>query len=815
MKKDFIVVDTEGNPELTEIAIFDSEGNLIYEAFVKEHRRKINIAVNLRPLEEIIKKFAELAESKDIVCHQATHDFKVLRNGMRKVGISYESLSFICTYELAKNLITTCPSFSLQSLSRHLNLKVNGKLFNGAQAHTARYDAEFTYQLYQKILQLKQIRTMNGQLNQIPNPFSSSRVDNPFQDHLDIKQIYHFDFERLKSVLHDIKNDSNQQSKGAVVIGEAGSGKTHLMMRIAKELLTTNRLLFIRQPNNHESVLYHIYARILESFAEKVGDKNHIINNYSHTQLELLLARSFVKILSSLDKVTKTQKGQEIIRQLQNDVLSLYRRLDQDGTQKNLDKWQFIERNIAEWWSNRYTAAGYSANILKGIIKFCSYTDPHKKELVRRWLAANELEPEEAQSIGLENWRDEMSREEFALEAIAVFGKLSTLDEPLIIVFDQLEGLGLSQNLKILASFGEAIKEILTHVPHSLIILNLFPDRWQQFQDFFDSSVVERISQHKIVLKIPSRENIQKILDYKIAKEGLTLAHLFTGLELDDILSQKSIRGVLSRAFDYFEFKSRNIPLPSGQNIPEQKLIADTISPNMEDRISQLENIIKQISALISPYIMPNAYTETTQPDPNTQTPSPPIKIQIDDKIKTYILEQRKFLEQKYTRPTIINDDGEIGKLNKIVEAFSIFQNITTDQLRYGKTKLPDNLLIQIATQKYGIGFLNSSGNTFTSKIKNFNQLVITEPNIKFRLIRDAREPQINPKTVGEMEIEKLNNTQNGTFAIMDKEDRINFELIHNLITDIQEKDLDIELNVGLKALKAKLKDYWLISLLT
>jgi len=40
----------------------------------------------------------------------------------------------------------------------------------------------------------------------------------------------------LKSILVEIKHDPNHQSKGAVVIGEAGSGKTHLMMRLDKRV---------------------------------------------------------------------------------------------------------------------------------------------------------------------------------------------------------------------------------------------------------------------------------------------------------------------------------------------------------------------------------------------------------------------------------------------------------------------------------------------------------------------------------------------------------------------------------------------------
>ena len=812
MKTDFVVVDTEGNPELREIAIVDSQGKLVYEAFVEENIQDANIRLNIKPLEEVIKKFVEITQGKVVVFHHANHDLKVLKHSFRQLGIPFQRLRVACTYESAQKLLITAPGFSLESLSRHLNLKVNGKLFNSAQAHTARYDTEFTYQLYMKLVEIRQKQSLEKQLSKTPNPFSSSRVDNPFQAHVDFKEIYYGEFETLKSILEEIKNDINYQSKGAVVIGEAGSGKTHLMMRIAQELLTTNRLLFIRQPNNADSVLYHTYARFLESFAEKVSDKTQLSAENTNTQLELLLANSFVKILSSLERVINTQKGKEIVEQLQNNTLSLYSRLGKDGTQINLERWQFIEKNIIEWWSNKYTSAGYSTNILKGIIKFCRYRDVQKKELVRRWLAASELEPEEAQSIGLENWREEMSREEFALEAIAVFGKLSTLDEPLIIVFDQLEGLGLAHNKAILASFGEAVKEILTQVPNSLVILNLFPERWEQFKAFFDSSVVERISQHQILLNRPSPQQLKGILTAKIEGLEISLDELFTPLEINDILAQKSLRSILNRASDYFQYKTRNIPLPL-----VTKSIIDVSQPSLEIRVSQLENVIQQIKDLISPYLV----SDSSSPEQSLAIAPPiepqavvPINISVEERIITYFEEQKQLLSQSYNKPTIINDDGEVGKLNTIVEAFAMFENIKTDQLRYGKSKLPDNLLIETATKKYGIAFLNGSGGIFTARIKNFNQLVVTTPTVQFRLIRDNREPEIKPTSVGRAEIEKLNNSKNGMFSIMDREDRVNFELMHKLVTDIQEKDLEVDLDIALKALSSYLNNYWLISLL-
>jgi hypothetical protein len=283
---------------------------------------------------------------------------------------------------MAKQHLPPFESYSLAHLSQCLQLQVNGKRFNAEQAHTAHYDAAFTHQLYLTILEHQQRRALPTPPPHTPNPYSSSRVDNPFQDHLDLQAVYQAEFALLKAALGDVKADPNQQSKGAVILGAAGSGKTHLIMRLAKELLRTNRLLFIRQPNNATAVLHHTYSRILESLAEPVVGSDR-------TQLELLLANSFVNILSSLEQVTGTQTGQQVLAAFQADSLQLYGRAGAEETQRHRARWQYIERHITEWWSRHYTAAGDAVTILKGIIKFCSYSDPHKKDLVRRWLAAS------------------------------------------------------------------------------------------------------------------------------------------------------------------------------------------------------------------------------------------------------------------------------------------------------------------------------------------------------------------------------------------------------------------------------------------
>ncbi len=86
--QDFIVIDTEGTDELTEIAIVDHQGQVIYEAFVKEDFENQIIKPKIKTLKEIIQDFIEIAQSKLVVCHYAEHDIQVLKNSFQEAEIA-------------------------------------------------------------------------------------------------------------------------------------------------------------------------------------------------------------------------------------------------------------------------------------------------------------------------------------------------------------------------------------------------------------------------------------------------------------------------------------------------------------------------------------------------------------------------------------------------------------------------------------------------------------------------------------------------------------------------------------------------------
>ncbi len=803
---DFIIIDTEGQPTLREIAVVNHQGELIYEAWADHHSQNPPICPQTKPLETILQEFVELAQSKTIICHYARHDIEVLRQTFRTVGMTAPHLSFECSFELAQRYLPELDSHSLEALSKHLKLQLNGKGFHNEAAHRAKYDALFTYQLYRRMMN----EFIKVRLNKKPNPFGSSRVDTPFQNHVDLREVFQDEFERLKSILSDIKQDDNHQSKGAIVIGEPGAGKTHLMMRLAQDLLKTNRLLFIRQPNNPDTVLFHTYSRILESLIQNVPGSDH-------TQIEHLLANSFSEIIKKTEdySTAKTQKDENILEVIQDGNLNLLTKLGQEETKTKREYWQHIEKRALDWWFRNFSSAGYAPQILKGIIRFCGYTDFKRRQTITQWLALNDLAPEELEKVGLESWGEQNSREEISLAALEVLSKLSLLDQPLIIIFDQLEGLGLKHNERLLRNFGEAIKEVFTHVPNSLIILNLFPDRWEQFQQVFDGSIVDRVSQSQILLKKPSNYHLKELLNCKAKVADVSLDELFEPDEVQAILSQASIRATLNAAADYYRYKIDGISLPKRLT---PTVATHRVETELEKQVHQLTEEVSQIKqAMLQMTQRFNLSLEGNagiSSPPSVLTPHIPVDSPLKLQVQDYLSQQRLGLEENYSKPQIITESDDLGKLTTILEAIKLVMSpLNFDVLRLGRRVLPEHLVIQTATHQFAVAFLHQGGSRFYHRIRNLNELLINHPEIQFNLCRDSREGLVAKKSA-EL-LEGFRNAVNGTFIFWDKEQRIIFELIYQMIVDIQNRDLEVNLEEALDLILFEYREYWLFKALT
>lgn len=745
---DFVVIDTEGKEILSEIAIVSSSGELIFEALVEDN------------LEELLNEMEPILTTHTLIAHSATHDKKLLEKSYQSIGKTI-ILKTLCTYQKAKKLRPNLKPHSLEVLAKSLFLMHDGSYFSDDLAHKASYDAHFTYHLYSKLLTIEK-SLANAQKH---NPFSSTKVDTPFQNHFDFSKLYEDEFSHLRSLIQEVKSDSNHQSKTALVLGDAGNGKTHLMMRFLNTTSNTNRFLFIPKPNNTQRIVFHTYSKILESFIEN-------IDGSIYSQLEYLLAKSFASIFIER---SSPNKAVEILRE---NHLNLYERFGTVGSENRARNWNAISKKMINWHQEYYGNDPISINLLKALIKYTFYKDENKKDSVISYLSGKDLEDEIVQSIGLEPLEN-IDIEEFSLKAIILLGRLSLFDEPLIISFDQLEAM--SSDKPLLLEFGQKLKELITHTPNTLFILNLFPARWSEYEALFDGSIIDLIGKNKIYLQRPSNTLIKELLQNRARAFAIELDDIFEDkLIYNDILNHSSIRRVLNRASDYFKAIIHNIPLPKD------------IEPTLQEQVAALLKRIEHLESLNNINHQPT--------------------IQIDFDIDGYIEKVYNQKYKEYDKKTIIDDKNDLDRLKYILNSINELYHFTISFLKTKKV-MPEHIIIQTDKHHYVVGFLHLEGKKFVYRIKNFNHFVATQPHYHFRLFRDARERPIQGK-VSKDEIEKLQNHSKGKFITIDRENRVIFETLYQLITDLKSKDIEIKLEDLMEAVMVKYGDFWLCRLL-
>ena len=145
------------------------------------------------------------------------------------------------------------------------------------------------------------------------------------------------------------------------------------------------------------------------------------------------------------------------------------------------------------------------------LITYCFVSREDRKRVLLTWLSGQDIDEAEAKDLGLPtSWVkfDESSseagaqqqREEIALRAIRTIGILSTYYQPLILAFDQLEGL--REQKRLTERWGDTVREIFTMTPKFLIITFIFPSLWESwFNEELDRAVSERVAQQTVNLE--------------------------------------------------------------------------------------------------------------------------------------------------------------------------------------------------------------------------------------------------------------------------------------------------------------------------
>src|SRR5262245_1636184 len=93
-------------------------------------------------------------------------------------------------------------------------------------------------------------------------PAFLDKVNTPWDRVPDLEEYNQHAYNRIVRALKVLERErlaartegaARANTQGLLILGEAGTGKTHLLMRVARNLARTNHILFVNRPTNQHA----------------------------------------------------------------------------------------------------------------------------------------------------------------------------------------------------------------------------------------------------------------------------------------------------------------------------------------------------------------------------------------------------------------------------------------------------------------------------------------------------------------------------------------------------------------------------------
>lgn len=592
-------------------------------------------------------------------------------------------------------------------------------------------------------------------------PAFLDRVNTPWDQVPDLEEYNQHAYKRVVRALKELTRskslEGRSNTQGILILGEAGTGKTHLLMRVARNLSKSNHILFVRKPNNEDAVAQHVWANVVSSLTRSLPD-----SGTKRSQLDDLLAHVFSAVLipefeQDIQSGTNSEQRRRWVDKLRADPFNLFNMLGEG--EKRQDNMEYIRRRTLRFLQS--THPDVDQQIARVLITYCFVSREDRKRVLLTWLSGQDVDEAEAKDLGLPTtWVniDESSseastqqqREEQALRAIRSIGILSTYYQPLILAFDQLEGLRDQERLT--QRWGDTIREVFTMTPNFLILTCIFPSLWESwFNEELDRSVSERIAQQTVTLETFGPQHGLKMLATHLApafaKHRLpTSIYPFTETDVTALCSQATS----PRSF-----------LQAARSLFESWLDGETPTPEKP--------------ALVEPVVVVSQEAIDTL---------------LRSTIVTYEAEQRSAYNGE-----IPMEQDFLGRIKNIAETLLKFgeERASFGKATCGNKVMPSNFVLKPlqGEDPLCIAVLYSEGNSFAARMRNLNAEMRSAKAFKQAIVfRDRRCKQISGRTSKEY-IEEFGNL-GGVFLNVGGEEICALNAIYDTLVAIEEHDLSL-----------------------
>ncbi|MHA1758137.1 MAG: hypothetical protein ACTSVV_15290 [Promethearchaeota archaeon] len=334
------------------------------------------------------------------------------------------------------------------------------------------------------------IKEINQFILNFDNPFENFVVREMTDDVIDVKNIYKLETDEIRNTINEI--DSDEKSKIIVLLGEAGSGKTHFLSRLRKLSLKDSSFNFIgiKTITDISNIYKEILKSIIKTFKLNYRNENLII--------EKLIYDIICDLETFVKQHNRYKKIQKYIKKIQKNPDKFFKMKYKRNIKVLNDIKDILKINKPELHS-------HTLNIIFEIL------NPENKWLCLDWLNCINLTEDDLKKLNVGYYIETDD------EALPILQTISLLiKRPILLCIDQLESVdeyfreyrGIEKLFTVLMDLRDKFKKIL-------VLIMCQAHIWPSFVNKISKAMEDRLD--KIIsFTNPNYEDLYKIIELRL-----------------------------------------------------------------------------------------------------------------------------------------------------------------------------------------------------------------------------------------------------------------------------------------------------------
>ncbi|MCI0526979.1 MAG: ATP-binding protein, partial [Nitrospira sp.] len=340
------------------------------------------------------------------------------------------------------------------------------------------------------------------------NPFTSSSVGDPWESkYPDVPSINEQAFRGLCQLM-DQKAKNPSLNCAGLIVGEVGSGKTHLLGKIldyTQQAKPPFAFAYIQPLEDPEQTYRYLLREVMVNLCRPIEVSSQT------TQLERVLAEIYIDAVLEEFRVRKKERNYKILCELRKvkDPVHIWKSIIV------VPPTQFADLQKKALYLVLEAHPEISKSFLKVLLQ---YEFPERRLAVMEWLKGSILDKEDAALLQVpeRSAEDRAAPEQEARTILISLGLLlARYRQPLVVCFDRLENLETDGQIH---SLGKILEFLVDKAKAMLPIACFRGQQWvEKFKDKFNQHVVTRLETNTFGLRGCTADQAMAIIRSRLA----------------------------------------------------------------------------------------------------------------------------------------------------------------------------------------------------------------------------------------------------------------------------------------------------------